>query len=199
MQPIRRPEYRVAGRRRREALIIIIKLINSYFMEFNLDDLCSWAEEARRGVGREIEEMQDALEQQMKMHRALGAVGDLARENASLQEELSELKEQCAELEMNLAELGKLSADVAKKASHEELLKALRTYIIISRRKNLNKRSAVKIMILELASAVGLELPDDLKEAVDSLDDEQPEQVSQTVVNVGAGGINVQNANKVKK
>lgn len=168
-------------------------------MDFNLEDLCSWAEEARRELGREIEQMQDTLEQQMKMQRALEVVGNLARENESLREQLSEVKGRCAELEMHLGELSKLSAGVAKKASHEELLKALRTYINISKRKTLSKRSAVKIMILELASAVGLELPDDMKEAVDSLDDEQPEQLSQTVVNVGAGGINVQQANKVKR
>ena len=161
-----------------------------------MDDFYGWASETRRGLQRDIEQMEETLEQQQRMVRALEMYETLARENESLREELEEERQQREELEMRIAELSKLSAGVAKKASQEELLKALRTYINISKRKTLSKRAAVKMMIMELASTVGLVFPDDLAETLDSLDDEQPDG---TVINVAAGGVNVQHANTVRK
>ncbi len=90
-------------------------------------------------------------------------------------------KQKRTELEMNLAELNKLSAGVAKKTSDESLLKALRFYANTSKRKTLDKRLFAKAAILELANLSGLILPPDLAEAVDHLDDEQPDT---KVVNV---------------
>ena len=74
-----------------------------------------------------------------------------------------------------ICEMSKLSVGVAKKASQEELLKALRVFVNKSKRKKVEKRIAVKEMVLELANANGLVLPEDLATAIDSLDDEQPE------------------------
>jgi hypothetical protein len=70
---------------------------------------------------------------------------------------------------------------VAKKASQEEVLKALRVFVNKSKRKKVEKRIAVKEMVLELANANGVLLPEDLSAAIDSLDDEQ---VEARVVNV---------------
>ena len=168
-------------------------------MNVDLGDLVAWADETLRSLGREIEQAEESVQQQKKMMLALEELEDLAKENEMLRAQLEQERAQRAELEMHLAELSKLSAGVAKKAKQEELLKALRTYINISKRKTLSKRAAVKIMILELASAVGLELPEDLKSALDSLDDEQPEHQASTTINVAAGGINVQQANTVGK
>ena len=83
---------------------------------------------------------------------------------------------------MRFKEMSKLSADVAKKSTEEELLKALRIFVNKSKRKRIEKRTAIKEMVLELAVANGLVFPDDLAAAVDSLDDEQSEA---KVVNVG--------------
>lgn len=191
-------KIRVARRRGYEHIDQQIKQKNSKTMDVNIEDLCAWAGEARRELVRDIEQMKDTLMQRQKMVQALELFGSLVRENESLREQLNDERRQRAELEMHLAELSKLSAGVAKKASQEELLKALRTYINISKRKTFSKRTAVKMMIMELASTVGLVFPEDVGATLDSLDDEQPEPLP-TTINVAAGGINVQQANTVKK
>jgi hypothetical protein len=102
---------------------------------------------------------------------------------------------------MQLGEMSKLSVGVAKKASQEELLPALRVFVNKSKRKKLEKRIAVKEMVLEMANANGLTLPEEFAAVIDSLDDEEvasPTYVSNTVM-VQPGGINVQQANTVSK
>lgn len=95
---------------------------------------------------------------------------ELQETRAQLQEE----KEKNTRLEMQLNEMGKMTASVAGKASQEELQKALRVFVNKSKRKKMEKRIAVKEMVLELANANGLMLPTDLAASIDSLDDEQP-------------------------
>ena len=56
----------------------------------------------------------------------------------------------------------------------KEVQKALRTYINTSRRKTVSKRLAVKTVITEFINTMKIMLPDDLSEALDSLDDEEP-------------------------
>ena len=112
--------------------------------------------------------------------------------HARLQEE----KEQRLKLEMQLNEMSKLSASVAGKASHDELLKALRTFVNKSKQKRIEKRTLVKEMVLELVIANGIVLPPELAATIESLDDEQP-AVTQ-VVNV-AGNYNDIHDNEVVK
>jgi hypothetical protein len=116
------------------------------------------------------------------------AVDEIVAENESMKTEIEGLrsqlqaeKEQRTKAEMQLSEMSKLSAGVAKKASQEEVLKALRVFVNKSKRKKVEKRIAVKEMVLELANANGVLLPEDLSAAIDSLDDEQ---VEARVVNV---------------
>ena len=111
------------------------------------------------------------------------------------QEKLEEAYRKRAELEMKLMEMSKLSTGVAKKASEENVLKALRTYVNRSKRKTADKRAFAKSATLEIANANGLELPEDLKAAIESLDDEQTEA---KVVNV-AGNYNDVHDNKEVK
>jgi len=144
-------------------------------MNVDLGDLVAWADETLRSLGREIEQAEESVQQQKKMMLALEELEDLAKENEMLRAQLEQERAQRAELEMHLAELSKLSAGVAKKAKQEELLKALRTYINISKRKTLSKRVAVKGMILELASAIGIVFPEDMVATLEALDDEQSE------------------------
>jgi hypothetical protein len=75
---------------------------------------------------------------------------------------------------------------MAKKASQDEVLQALRVFVNKSKRKKVEKRIAIKEMVLEMANANGVLLPEDLATAIDSLDDEQLEP---KVVNV-AGNYN---------
>ena len=125
------------------------------------------------------------------MDEVLSALDDanaLRAENELLKTELRakdaqllEEKEQRERVEMQLREMSMLSASVAGKASQDELLKALRVFVNKSKRKKLEKRIAVKEMVLELAVANSVVFPEDLAAAIGALDDEQPET---KVVNV---------------
>ena len=157
-------------------------------MEINLNELRDWSDDARRMLDREREKMVERVELADRLARAMETVDEILDENESLKAELETLraqlqaeKEQRTKAEMQLGEMSKLSAGVAKKASQEEVLKALRVFVNKSKRKKVDKRIAVKEMVLELANANGVLLPEDLSAAIDSLDDEQLEA---RVVNV---------------
>ena len=96
-------------------------------------------------------------------------------------ETVNQLTEKNAALDMKLSEMTKLSGDVAKKSSQEGLLKALRTFVNKSKHKRIEKRTAVKEMLLELANANSIVFPEDLATTIDALDDEPSEA---KVVNV---------------
>ena len=173
-----------------------------YNMENNHIDYSEMAHDARRALEREREELVERAEQVDVHLRVLDAVEVVLRENCQLKAENNELlqqlndeKQQRAELEMKLMEMSKLSTGVAKKASEENVLKALRTYVNRSKRKTADKRAFAKSATLEIANANGLDLPEDLKAAIESLDDEQTEA---KVVNV-AGNYNDVHDNKEVK
>jgi ATP-dependent protease HslVU (ClpYQ) ATPase subunit len=105
---------------------------------------------------------QEEIEQLRQQHQ---------EEKDLLRQQLQDEKDKNTKLEMQLNEMSKMTASVAGKASHEELLKALRVFVNKSKRKKLEKRIAVKEMVLELANANSLMLPEDLSSTIDSLDD----------------------------
>lgn len=157
-------------------------------MEINLNELRDWSDGARRTLDREREKMMERVELLDGLAQAMEAVNEIVAENESMKTEIEGLRsqlqaerEQRTKAEMQLSEMSKLSAGVAKKASQEEVLKALRVFVNKSKRKKVEKRIAVKEMVLELANANGVLLPEDLSAAIDSLDDEQ---VEARVVNV---------------
>lgn len=96
-------------------------------------------------------------------------------------ETVNQLTEKNTALEMKLSEMTKLSGDVAKKSSQEGLLKAVRTFVNKSKHKRIEKRMAVKELLLELANANSIVFPEDLATTIDALDDEPSEA---KVVNV---------------
>lgn len=178
-------------------------------------ELKDWCDDAKRALEREREKMMERVELINGMTRAMEAVDDilaenerlkaenesLNAENETLQTQLLTERELRTKAEMQLGEMSKLSVGVAKKASQEELLPALRVFVNKSKRKKLEKRIAVKEMVLEMANANGLTLPEEFAAVIDSLDDEEvasPTYVSNTVT-VQPGGINVQQANTVSK
>lgn len=157
-------------------------------MDNNLIDYSEMAHDARRALERERDELMERAEQLDAHLRVLDAVEEVVRENRQLKElnddlqrQLNDEKQQRADLEMKLIEMSKLSTGMAKKASEDNLLKALRTYVNRSKRKTADKRAFAKSATLEIANANGLDLPEDLKAAIESLDDEQAEP---KVVNV---------------
>lgn len=159
----------------------------------DFDDFDEMAHDVRRTIEREREELMERAERLNVYMQLLDRINELVSKNRRLRDDYEEAlqqlddeKQQRAELEMKLREMSKLSADVAKKASEDNLLKALRTYVNRSKRKTADKRTFAKSATLEIANVNGVVLPEDLAAAIDSLDDEQPEP---KVVNV-AGDYN---------
>lgn len=162
-------------------------------MNEKMNDFAEWLHDAKHALEREREEMEEKAEQISYRLNALEVTSELLAELETLKEDneklrslLQEEKDTRAKLEMQMKEMSKLSASVAGKASQEEVLKALRVFVNKSKRKKLDKRIAVKEMVLEMAIANGVTLPEDLAATIECLDDEQPEA---RVVNV-AGNYN---------
>jgi len=168
----------------------------------NLIDYEEMARDARRALERERDELMERAEQLDAHLRVFDSVDEVFRENSrlkelneDLQQQLNDEKQQRAELEMKLVEMNKLSTGMAKKASEDNLLKALRTYVNRSKRKTADKRTFAKSATLEIANANGLDLPEDLKAAIESLDDEQTEA---KVVNVTGNYNDIHDNGEVK-
>ena len=157
-------------------------------MKTDIQDLKEGVRDARRALDSKCEEVMESLQQMQGFSRVLEAAEQMLDENVRLREDLEELQEQLLEekdlrtkAEIQLKEMSQLSAGVAKKASQDELLKAIRVFVNKSKRKKIEKRIAVKEMVLEMVNANGIVLPEDLALAIDALDDEQTEA---RVVNV---------------
>ncbi len=157
-------------------------------MKTDIQDLKEGVRDARRALDSKCEEAMESLQQMQGFSRVLEAAEQMLDENVRLREDLEELQEQLLEekdlrtkAEIQLKEMSQLSAGVAKKASQDELLKAIRVFVNKSKRKKIEKRIAVKEMVLEMVNANSIVLPEDLVLAIDALDDEQTEA---RVVNV---------------
>ena len=158
-------------------------------MKIDATQLAEWADEARRTLQREAERLREQAEQIDIYLRALDAAQTLATEaerlRAELEQErtdtgrltaeLEQEREQRQALEMKLNELNKLSAGMAKKSSSDNLLKAISSYLKISKRKTLAKRETAKVILMELFANAQVEIPDDINELLNHLDDEQPD------------------------
>lgn len=152
-----------------------------------------WYQEMTREALRELAHKQERLtdeakrlEEQRRMAEGMGSLLDendrLHEEAESLQQQLANERQKRTELEMRLNEMSKLSTGMAKKVSQDDFLKALRVYLNISKRKTIGKREAAKNVITDLMASAKLELPDDIMELLEHLDDEQPAE-PRTVVN----------------
>ena len=164
-------------------------------LNVNKEEMKETAQDARRALERERDRKMEEVEQVDGLLRVMDGVDELLaeidhlnekvmtqdEEMESLRQQLQEEKERNQALEMKLSEMSKLSAGVAKKSSQEELFKALRTFVNMSKHKRIEKRIAIKEMVLEIAMSNALVIPEDLAATIDSLDDVQPET---KVVNV---------------
>ena len=198
-------------------------------MEIDIAFIKDKTREMARFYNSELERLQEQADKNDAVLKLLDQVEDLLAENDQLESELEQqqaendslheqlddkdrrLKEMEAllkEKEMQLKEketqlngLGKFSVGMAKKSSQEGLEKAIRIYINTSKRKTQAKREVAKTQLLDFVTTAKLEMPDDIMEALNQLDDEVvvvPAPVN-TSVTVQAGGINVQQANTVGK
>lgn len=160
--------------------------------ENTIEELRAWQDDARHELTRELDRLDEKRAQIESSMKALDATDDLLAEIDNLNRKVEHLNEECESarrllqeekersqtLEMRLSELTKLSAGVAKKSSQDELLKALRTFVNKSKQKRIEKRAAIKEMVLELVIANGITLPDDLATSVAALDDEEPKPMN---------------------
>lgn len=142
--------------------------------------------EIARGLRRELVQEQERLTDEAKQleerMQLMDAVDGLLEENVmqrdvidNLQQQLADEKQRMVDLETMMNEMSKLSAGMAKKASQDDFHKALRIYLNISKRKTVGKREAAKNVITDLMTSAKLELPDDIMELLEHLDDEQTE------------------------
>lgn len=157
-------------------------------METNYLEFKEMARETRREIECERDEYITKVGQMEGYLQVLDTTEKLMAENEkqreeieSLQQLLAEEKRQRTEMETKMNEMSKLSAGVAKKASQNDLEKALRIFLNTSKRKTMSKREAAKTVIMELLSSAKIEISDDVLELLDHLDDEQTEP---KVVNV---------------
>ena len=163
----------------------------------NTESYREMARELRRELAQEQERLTDQAKQLEERMQLIDALDGLLEENGkqreeleSLQQQLTDEKRQRAELETKLKELNKLTAGVAKKASEEVLLKTIQTYVNKSKQKRPEKRAAAKEWALEMVLANKLNVPEELAEAIDHLDDEQSEP---KVVNVTGNYVEAHN------
>lgn len=147
------------------------------------------ARDARRALDEERECLTEMARKVESYGRLLDAAKELAVEN-------EELKDQLQEMTTKLNEMNKLVAGVAKKSTEDNVVKFIRVFVNKSKQKTAKKRTLIKEMVLEFTYTNGIALPDDLMATIYALDDEQEVP---TIVNVNAGGVNVQQANMVGK
>lgn len=158
-------------------------------MNTDIIDYNELVNDANRALARERERITAEAEQVNAMQRVMDAAGELISKNEKLTRELEmqkaevdmlharlqEEKREREELEMKMAEMSKLSAGVAKKASQDDLQKALRIFLNTSKRKTQAKREAAKTVITDMLTSAKIDVPDDILELLDHLDDEQTE------------------------
>ena len=173
----------------------------------DIEDIKELMREAKRSFDDEMEQLQERAERNNKLLKFLDCFESLLGENKQLRNEVEEqrveidnLHQLVEEKDMKLNEMSKFSVNMAKKSPQEGLEKAFRIYINTSKRKTQAKREVAKTQMLDFITTAKLEMPDDIMESLNQLDDEVvvPAQVNNTVT-VQAGGINVQQADKVEK
>ena len=162
--------------------------------------------EAKRNLYRARERVQEQIDMQnsyLKFYEQYEyMVERVERLESELEQQVAEndiLHQQLDDKDMKLNEMSKFSVNMAKKSSQEGLEKAFRIYLNTSKRKTQAKREVARAQLLDFITTAKLEMPEDIMDQLNHLDDEQPESAPMTNVTVLAGGINVQQANKVGK
>jgi len=139
------------------------------------NELKVFARDAQRALEREREEMTERAVRLDALCKMTDYMKEILAECEDLKEENEMLRAQLQEKEVQLSEQRKLTTGIAKKSLEDELIKAIRVFINNSKRKSIDKRTHIKDMIRDLADAVKLGLPDDLRDTLANLDDEQTE------------------------
>ena len=94
-------------------------------MELNIKELKDWQDGARRMLDREIEQMNEELEQKTNLMRFMDVMSELLTKIDRLNSELTEERALRQAAEVKLSELNKLSAGVARKSPQDDILARL--------------------------------------------------------------------------
>lgn len=129
--------------------------------------------EAARGAYRQLQdelERKTAEAEELKVRMRvveatqglLEEIDRLKTEAETMLNEIDGLNQLIQEKDMQLKELRQLTAGVAKKSSADDVSKAIRIYLNMSKRKTQSKREVAKSILLELITAAKLELSEGL-------------------------------------
>lgn len=95
-------------------------------MNRNYEELAEWCNDARRGLEREVEQLQEKQEQMTHYMRALSATEELSSQLGELNDELerkqAENERLCDELEARQEELDALQAELERKQAEIDRL-----------------------------------------------------------------------------
>ena len=138
-------------------------------------------EEERERLIEKAQQVEGLLNLTDYANKLLRRIEDLEDEVVRQGGIIDEMHQQLQEKDLQLSEQGKLLGGVAKTSSEDVLLKALRRYVNYSKRKTADKRVFAKSAVQDIATLCSLVLPEDLAQAVDSLDDEVTEPKVVTV------------------
>ena len=148
--------------------------------DVNTEELREAASEAYRQLQHELDRKIDEAEElktQMRVVEATqGLLDEIDRQKEVIEaqrEEIDDLHQQIDDRDRRLKELGQLSAGVAKKSSADDVEKAMRIYMNMSKRKTQSKREAAKTVLLELITAAKLDMAEDIMEMLSHFDDEE--------------------------
>ena len=155
--------------------------------------------EAARGAYRQLQDelerkMEEAEELKVRMcvveatQGLLEEIDRLKTEAETMLNEIDGLNQLIQEKDMQLKELRQLTAGVAKKSSADDVSKAIRIYLNMSKRKTQSKREVAKSILLELITAAKLELSEDIMESLNHFDDEELTDQPQPTGTANAAG-----------
>ena len=157
----------------------------------NTEELKEAARETYRRLQDVLERKMDEAEEMKNLMRVVEATQGLLdkidqqdSEIEALKEEIEGLNQQIQDRDRRLKELGQLSAGVAKKSSADDVEKAMRIYMNMSKRKTQSKREAAKTVLLELITAAKLGMPEDFMETLSHFDDEELTDQPQSAASV---------------
>ena len=147
-------------------------------MDDNLNLINDILNRSRADLDRRKAELNDQAEAQKALEAFVARAIRNEESLEQIRQERDALKDEVRALNMKLSELQKVTAKVAEKTEHDDLLKVLRTYMNRSKNKTAKKRGYIKMVITEMAMTAGLALPDDMVETLGAFDDEAEKSIN---------------------
>ena len=147
-------------------------------MDDNLNLINDILNRSRADLDRRKAELNDQAEAQKALEAFVARAIRNEESLEQIRQERDALKDEVRALNMKLSELQKVTAKVAEKTEHDDLLKVLRTYMNRSKNKTAKKRGYIKMVITEMAMTAGLTLPDDMVETLGAFDDEAEKSIN---------------------